>query len=294
MSRIVMSYKLLVMGRTTITTTTIFQEFKTLGRFVLFLALLLSTQPIFSQNWTLFKKNDSIDCRFFTTDPLRNVYVITNKSEVIKYDNQGYFDSRYSNKKYGRLAAVDATNSFKLLFWYPDFQSIMLVDAALNELKTLNLNDLQVGRAAAMAMGDDGNLWILDGTSNQMVQFGVEQSNVKKVQSTPLSMSGLQPTQMVVRQNLFYLNVPSRGILVFDRFGKLVRTLAITNASFFQILDNQVFYQKDNQFFRFHLQTLASSPIVLPKDVKGAQPIRLEKGRLFAQRGTSVDIFDQK
>jgi hypothetical protein len=192
------------------------------------------------------------------------------------------------------LAAVDATNSFKLLFWYPDFQSVMLVDAALNELKTLNLNELQVGRATAFSMGDDGNLWILDGSNNQMVQFAVEQSNIRRVQSTPLSIAGLQPTQMVVRQNLFYLNVPNRGILVFDRFGKLNRTLAITNASSFQVLENQIFYQKDNQVYRFHLQTLTDTPVALPKDVKGSQPMRLEKGRLFVQRGTSVDIFDEK
>lgn len=254
----------------------------------------LGPLSINAQNWKLFKKNDSLDCRTFATDPLFNLYILTSKNEVLKYDPQGFFDSRYSNKKYGRIALVDGTNAFKVVFWFPDFQTIQLMDALVNPIITLNLNTLGIARAAAVAMSDDGFLWIFDGGTNQLLKFSADQAGVKQVEKVPMSVSGLQATGMTVRQNQIFINVPNQGIYVFDRFGKQVKTLAIKNAIDFQVLDNQVFYKQNNTLFRFHLQTLATTTVKLPDGVKGEQAMRLERGRLFVKRGGSIDVFEEK
>ena len=259
-----------------------------------FIFNLFTPLSISAQNWKLFKKNDSLDCRSFATDPLFNLYILTSKNEVLKYDPQGFFDSRYSNKKYGRIALVDGTNAFKVVFWFPDFQTIQLMDALVNPIITLNLNDLGVSRAAAVAMSDDGFLWIFDGGTNQLLKFSADQNGVKQVEKTPMSISGLQPIGMTVRQNQIYMNVPNQGILVFDRFGKKIKTLDIKNVLDFQVIDNQLFYKQNNTLFRFHLQTLATTTIKLPEGVKGEQSMRLERGRLFVKRGGSIDVFEEK
>jgi hypothetical protein len=255
---------------------------------------LFAPLSIKAQNWKLFKKNDSLDCRTFATDPLFNLYILTSKNEVLKYDPQGFFDSRYSNKKYGRIALVDGTNAFKVVFWFPDFQTVQLMDALVNPIITLNLNTLGVSRAAAVAMGDDGFLWIFDGGTNQLLKFSADQNGVKLIEKAPLAVSGLQPSGMTVRQNLIYVNVLNQGILVFDRFGKKVKTLDIKNATDFQVIDNQLFYKQNNTLFRFHLQTLATTAMKLPEGVKGEQAMRLERGRLFVKRGGSIDVFEEK
>lgn len=268
---------------------------KSLFFLVSFVVFNLSTPlSISAQKWTLFKKNDSLDCRSFATDPLFNLYILTSKNEVLKYDPQGFFDSRYSNKKLGRIGLVDGTNAFKVVFWFPDFQTIQLMDALVNPIITLNLNDLGVSRAAAVAMSDDGFLWIFDNGTNQLLKFSADQSGVKQVEKVPMSVAGLQPTGMTVRQNQIYINVPNQGILIFDRFGKKVKILDIKNAIDFQVIDNQVFYKQNNTLFRFNLQTLVTSPVNLPTGVKGEQAMRLERGRLFVKRGGSIDVFEEK
>ncbi len=263
--------------------------------FLTFAFLLFTLTSLSAQEWKLFKKNDSLDCRYFLTDHLKNIYVITNKSEVLKYDSEGYFDSRFSYKKFGKIWSVDVTNPFKIILYYTDYQCVVVIDAALNPIKTLFLNDMGVANAGAIAMGDSGHIWIYDSGVNKILRFSVDASGFNLAHSTPpLSISGLQPNQMLVLGNNIYMNVPEKGIFVFDQFGKYIKTFDILNASGLQIIENQLFYKQNNKFFRFNLQTLAKAYIKLPEDVSGDRYFQIQKGRLYAQRSTSIDVYDEK
>jgi hypothetical protein len=263
--------------------------------FLSFAFCLLVPPSVSAQKWTLFKKNDDIDCRYFLTDHTRNIYIVTYKSELLKYDSEGYFDSRFSFKKFGKIGYVDVTNPFKIILYYTDYQCIVVVDAALNPIKTLFLNEMGAANASVLAMSDAGHIWVYDSGVNKLLRYSVDATGFKLAStSPPLSITGLQPTQMLVRENFVYLNMPTKGILVFDQFGKYIKTLNIVNASSLQIIDNQLFYQQNNKYFKFNLQTLATTTINLPEGVTGDRFMQVQKGRLYAQRSTSVDVFDEK
>ena len=74
--------------------------------FLSFAFCLLALPSVSAQQWKLFKKNDSLDCRYFLTDHLKNIYIITHRNELLKYDGDGYFDSRFSFKKFGKIGSV--------------------------------------------------------------------------------------------------------------------------------------------------------------------------------------------
>ena len=256
---------------------------------------LLATPSVSAQKWTLYKKNDSLDCRYFLTDQLRDIYIITYKNELLKYDGEGYFDSRFSFKKYGKIGYVDVTNPFKIILHYNDYQCIVIIDGALNPIKTLFLNDMGVASAGALAMSDSGEMWVYDNSVNKILRFVIDANGFKLANtSPPLSMPTLQATQMLVRGNMVYLNAPTKGIAVFDQFGKYVKTLDIKNATDLQIIENQLFYKQANKYFRFNLQTLVNTQISLPEGVSGDRYMQMQKGRFYAQRSTSIDVYDEK
>jgi hypothetical protein len=257
----------------------------------------LATPSVSAQEWKLYKKNDSLDCRYFLTDNLKNVYIITYRNELLKYDGEGYFDSRFAFKKFGKIGSVDVSNPFKIILYYADYQVIVILDAALNPIKTLFLNDIGVTNAGAIAMGDAGHLWIYDASVNMMLRFSVDATGFKlsyKSSTLTQNLSGLQVKQMLIRENFIYLNVPTKGIFVFDQLGKYIKTLDILNAADLQIIENQLFYKQNNEFFKFNLQTLVKTQIKLPKDVNGDRYIQIQKGRIYAQRTTSIDVYDEK
>jgi hypothetical protein len=221
--------------------------------------------------------------------------VVTNKNEILSYDNTGLFESRYANKKLGRMTYVDATIPFKILLYYPDFQTIMLIDRDLNSIGSINLNDLNVARAITVTMGDDGSIWVFDGGKNMFLKFNFNPGQTTRdVESPVVPFRGHTPTQLVFRNNKLYVNVPVKGIYEFDRFGKLVRLLDIKNADNFQVIENQLLFKKDNILHSFNLKTQAVQTVNLPRGVTGNQAMRMEKKRLFVQRQTSIDIYDQQ
>lgn len=253
----------------------------------------LFTPSVSAQNWKLYKKNGALDCRFFVSDNLHNVYIITSKNEILKYGEDGSFEARYANLKLGKLGQLDAMNPFKLLVYYPDFQTVQLLDRELNSLGSFNLLDQGVTRVGAVAMADDGKIWIYDAGTNKLLTL-TGNTRAQPVQSSVVPFLGSNPTQMIFRNNTLYVNVPDKGIYVFDRFGKFSKALNIKNVNYFQVVENQLFYNQSGKMHTFNLQTLKTNLMPLPEGVKGTEPLRLEKNWLFVQQGKTIFVYEDK
>jgi hypothetical protein len=260
---------------------------------LIFSFLILSTPSVFGQNWKLYKKNAALDCQFFTTDNLHNIYITTAKNEILKYNEDGSFDARFVNIKMGKLGVFDATNPFKLMVYYPDFQTVQLLDKELNSLGSFNLNDLNVIRVGAVTMSDDGNVWVYDAGNNKLLKISGTGSNVKQSESAVVPFAGSMPTQMLFKDNFLFVNIPTKGVYQFDRFGKFVKNIDIKNISYFQVIDNQLFYKQKDIISRFHLQTLKTVAVKMPEGVTGKEPLRLEKNWLFTQQGKTIFVHEE-
>lgn len=270
------------------------QFIKTIRVLICLLFLCAFTPPsVSAQNWKLYKRNDALDCRFFVTDNLHNVYIITSKSEILKYGEDGSFEARYANLKLGRIGMLDAMNPFKLLVYYPDFQTVQLLDRELNSLGSFNLLDLGMARVGAVAMADDGKIWVYDNGTNKLMTM-TNATRAQPAQSGIVPFAGSNPVQMIFRNNTLYANVPEKGIYVFDRFGKYQKLLDIKNVTYFQVVDNQLYYAQNGQMYIFNLQTLKSSVMKMPEGIRGNEPLRLEKNWLFVQQGKTIIIHEDK
>ncbi len=260
--------------------------------FILFF-FALTLPSVSAQNWKLYKKNGALDCRFFVTDNLHNVYIITAKSEILKYGEDGSFEARYANLKLGKIGLVDAMNPFKLLVYYPDFQSVQLLDRELNSLGSFNLLDLGISRVGTVAMADDGKIWVYDSGINKLMTLNAN-TRAEQAQGGVVPFAGSNPTQMIFRNNALYANIPDKGIYIFDRFGKFAKMLNIKNINYFQVVDNQLYYTQNGQMFIFNLQTLKTTTMKMPEGISGNEPLRLEKNWLFVQQGKTIIIHEDK
>lgn len=262
-----------------------------------FLAIIffsIGFQKIFAQQteWQVFKKNDDINCRLFETDVLGDIFVATTRNEILKFDDTGYFEGSYANKKYGGITTIDATIPFKFLMYYGDFQTILIIDKILNPITTIALNDFSVSQAQGVSASDDGSIWVYDAGSRKFLKFTLDNNTAKLSGTYPLNNSNrFNCEQMLVNTSGIYINDKDKGIFRFDLFGRLIEQLDIRNAIHFQIMDNAIYYTDATGIYVYQISAKTKTQINMPEGVATAQVKRLQKNKLYVQRGGSIDVY---
>ena len=233
-----------------------------------------------------------IEATHFTTDKLQNIYYISQKNEVIKLRPDGTEQFRFINKTLGSPIYLDATNPFNLLLFYPDYQNVITLDRTMNLAGQFNMFGLGLFSLNAVGMAGDGNLWIYDALNFQLKKIGKEGQVI--VQSADLSLGlnlSIQPDFLLERDQRVYANDPESGILVFDVFGKYLKTLPIFNLAAFQIVGDELLFFREGQLYSFHLITLLQTPMMLPEGVTADHYLRIQKDKLYALGDGKLKVY---
>ena len=83
------------------------------------------------------------DIHDFAVDNMDNIYLVQSGNQIKKTNPKGDSIAVYNDvKRYGRIAFIDATNPLKLLVYYTDFSTIVVLDRFLNKRNTIDLRQL--------------------------------------------------------------------------------------------------------------------------------------------------------
>lgn len=203
---------------------------------------------------------------FITTDKLLNVFVITERGELVKYTPEGKEKFRYNNFSLGNPTLADATNPFQILLYYPEFQTIVTLDNTLNEAARYELFDLQVNEVEALCFANDGNLWLYDPVTFTLKKINRNGEILLESEIFTFLFDELpQPNFLIERNNQIYLNDPAKGIFVFDVYAAFEELIELKELTSFQILDRKIVYQNEGDLEVFSPQMLLKDSRTLPK-----------------------------
>ena len=237
-----------------------------------------------------------IETHLFASDKLGQCYVLSANSELIKYSPKGKELFRYSNNTLGELSLIDATDPFNVLLFYQAFSTIITLDRTLNPTGEFNLYDLDIVEVEAVGVSNDNNIWLYDEGAFKLKKVSKQGEIV--LESNNLSLlfkEGLQINFITEKNNQVFLNDPTKGILVFDLYGKYLKIIDIKNLTYFQIIGQRLFYQKEKKLFSFHLQTLHHQVLELPVKIeKEDQHFFIQKGMLYLSSAKGINIYALK
>ena len=233
-----------------------------------------------------------LEAQFITSDKLAQLYVVTTKNDLIKYNSKGEELFRYSNNTLGELKHVDVTNPFNILLYYPEFLTVLTLNRTLNQTGEFSLFDLNVVDVQAVAMSNDNNIWLYDDVLFQIEK--IDRQGEILVNSENLSnqfSKVLQPNFILERDNWLYLNDPDLGVLIFDTYGQYLKVVDVKGLLSFQVLDNQLIYRKENTLESFHLRSLNTMSIELPKGISEEHQISIQREKLFIKKEKVIEIY---
>ncbi len=184
----------------------------------------------------------------FTTDNLGNIYLLTATDQIKKVNEKGDSIAVYNNiKRYGKVFSIDASNPLKVLVYFKDFSTIIILDRLMNVRNTIELRKQNILQVRAITSSYDNNIWLYDDLDSKIKKIDdngrilMESNDFRQVFETVPS-----PAAMYDRDGQLYLYDPKKGLLVFDYYGAHKNNFALNQLMDLQVIDKNTITARDS------------------------------------------------
>jgi hypothetical protein len=251
---------------------------------------LFMTSGAFSQSKFKLIGEIPSDTSFFTTDNQSNVYV-AKKYELFKYNKNGKLLYKFSNKKFGDIDFVDASNMMRILLFYRNFSQVVFLDNTLSANgEPISFDKIGFQQVSLVCSSFNNGMWLYDQQNFSLVQLNTSYETIHHTESiNNLLNIDLQPTCLIERDNKLYLNNPSTGILIFDIYGTYYKTLPLKNVKQFQVIGDWLYYILERKMKAYNIKTTEETNFNMPEgEFTG---FRLETDALILQSAKSIFVY---
>jgi len=238
---------------------------------------------------TLLCKKD-ITADYFTIDVRENIYYINSVNEIIKTSCSDSSFISYSNSNLGKPARIDVSNPLKILVFYPDQQTVVILDNQLAELSQLslkgNVNKPNYQPAAICKHSGTDHIWLYDELSRKLIRLD-EAGNVLASSESfdQLFSFDVEVNTLYCVNDKVYIDTKSDGILLFDAYASYVHTIEV-NMQVHQITDNYIIGLNKNALQFYDLRSLETISYPIQGDA-----VYLMGNKIFVHNGTSIGVF---
>lgn len=191
-------------------------------------------------------------------DHLENLYIISSKGQVKKFNAAGDSAGVYNQvKNYGQLFSIDVSNPLKLLLFYKDFSTVVVLDRFLANVAVIDLRRHGILQPGAVGLSYDNNIWVFDEYDNRLKR--INEQGDRLLETTDLRSifsEGLSPQKILSDNGLVYLADSARGIFVFDNYGAYKKQIPLRNWKSISIHDNEVITVHGEQMAVYNIRTL--------------------------------------
>jgi hypothetical protein len=198
-------------------------------------------------------------------------------------------------RRYGKIFSIDATNPLKVLVYYKEFGTILILDRLLNVRNTIDLRQQNILQAKAITSSYDNNIWLFDELENKLKKID---DNGRILLETPdfrqLFNDAISPSIMFDRDGLVYLYDSSKALVTFDYYGAIKNNFKIKSMYNFQVMDkNTILGRTNTHIILYKPTTLQSFTFSLPISIEEFKKISFNNNRLYVlTKAGALEIFN--
>ncbi|HET9823915.1 MAG TPA: hypothetical protein VFP87_01205 [Chitinophagaceae bacterium] len=235
-------------------------------------------------------KGDIVD---FTVDNLDNVYVLTSTDQLKKYNANGDSVAVFNNvRKFGKVSTIDVSNPLKVLLYYKDFSTIVVLDRLLTVRNTIDLRQQNIFQVNAIGQSYDNNIWVYDEGNSKLKK--IDDQGKTLLETTDFRQLFDQAPQI---KNIFdqdgfvYLYDPQQNLFVFDYYGALRNKIRITGWDDLKVAGNFIFGINNDTLHRYEINSFRTSEEKLPGPLKNSSKVNFTSARLYALKKDLLEIY---
>jgi hypothetical protein len=164
-------------------------------------------------------------------DNLGDLFLVSSTGQVRELNANGDSIGAYSQvKNFGNLTAIDVSNPMKVLLFYKDFATVVVLDRYLAARTTLDLKRFNVLQPSAVALSYDNKIWVFDEYDSKLKK--IDESGTVLLETPDfrtLFSDNISPQKIINDNGLVYLADTASGLFVFDNYGSFKKKLPVTN-----------------------------------------------------------------
>jgi hypothetical protein len=201
----------------------------------LILFLFYGFHLIAQENTTLISSSPLKADSFIGLDQYNNLFYTFDN---IIYKNKA--KASYSNFQLGELTSVDISNPFKIVLFYKDFNTVVLVDNNLNETDRV-IFDFNV---SFVKKSNKNRLWVLNRDLNQLEIYNFK-SKTTELKTAPFTFNTIG-----MESNLNAVFIQSvNTIYKYDYMGNIEDTTDLNISDKFKVLKDKLLFCTKNKLY---------------------------------------------
>lgn len=262
---------------------------------LLILSLFFLWQITFAQADTAFKliKSYPGEIADAVIDNLDNVYILTNTDQLKKYNAAGDSVAVYNNvRKFGKIFSIDVSNPLKVLLYYKDFSSIVVLDRLLATRSTIDLRRKNILQVAAIGQSYDNNIWVFDSFDNKLKKIDDEGNVLLETPDFRQALGeALAPQEIIDQDKQVYIYDPVNGLYVFDRYGTFKRKIPLIGWTNVNITDKFIMGISNQSLQLYNVSTLIQSQQNFPGNFTPYYRFYVRNNKLMALSKEGLHIY---
>jgi len=233
------------------------------------------------------------DFIYVNVDMLDNIYLITAGNQLKKFSSNGDSVAVFNDvKKYGNPSYIDVNNPLKILVYYKNYSTVVILDRLLTQRNTINLRKQSIFSVNAIATSYDNNIWVFDEQDYKLKKISEDGEILQESSDMrQLTDSVPSPLQIIDSDNFVYLYDDKKGFYIFDYYGALKNTLPFLNWTDVAISGNRMMGFSENKLFSYQVNSFNLKTYQLPAFFKDYNAIKAVNGKVYLLKKDGIEIY---
>jgi hypothetical protein len=232
----------------------------------------------------------------FYADNLGNIFLVSKTNRIKKLnqdlDSVGVFNDV---RRYGNIYSLDVTNPLKIVVYYKDFTTVLVLDRFLNVRNTIDLRKYDILQAKAVAQSYDNNYWVFDELDNALKKID-DNGNVllKTADFRVLFSEQYSPSYIIDANGLLYLYDEKKGWLIFDYYGTYKQHVDIANRKDVQITNTGFIARDSSYLYYYNQKTFAETQLQPDINLSVAIKVQQTLNKIFVLQKAGLFVYSLK
>ena len=229
----------------------------------------------------------------FAADNFDNIYLLNSSDQIKKIDANGDSVAVFNNvRRYGKVAQIDVSNPLRVLLYYKDFSTVVILDRLLSIRTTIDFRKQDIFQVQAVCLSYDNQIWLYDEFEHKLKKID---ENGKLLFATTdfrqLFGEGFSFTSISDQDGFLYLYDKNKGVYVFDYYGTLKNIFSLTGYNNFRAVGKFITGTRNDSLMRYYPANLLLQEVRLPEAFRKAQSILFTATKAYALKKDELDIY---